>query len=72
MLSGRGKKEHAKEAQIVAKTGEDGLPSALPDGAAEGATALLVGQDPPIVWGLGALAKRAHEPLTRAAIAAQW
>jgi hypothetical protein len=26
MLSGRGKKEYAKEAQAVAATGEDGLP----------------------------------------------
>jgi len=28
MLSGRGKKEYAKEAQAVAATGEDGLPTA--------------------------------------------
>ena len=28
MLSGRGKKEYAKEAQAVAATGEDGLPIA--------------------------------------------
>jgi hypothetical protein len=36
MLSGRGKKEYAKEAQAVAETGPDGLP-AVPasDGAAE-------------------------------------
>ena len=36
MLSGRGKKEYAKEAQTVAATGEDGLPSAITstDGAA--------------------------------------
>ena len=27
MLSGRGKKEYAKEAQAVAATGEDGLPN---------------------------------------------
>jgi single-stranded DNA-binding protein len=27
MLSGRGKKEYAKEAQAVAATGEDGLPT---------------------------------------------
>jgi hypothetical protein len=27
MLSGRGKKEYAKEAQAVAATGPDGLPS---------------------------------------------
>jgi hypothetical protein len=36
MLSGRGKKEYAKEAQAVAATGEDGLPApAASDGAAE-------------------------------------
>ena len=38
MLSGRGKKEYAKEAQAVAATGEDGLPTAAMapiDGAAE-------------------------------------
>jgi hypothetical protein len=36
MLSGRGKKEYAKEAQAVAATGEDGLPAAsATDGAAE-------------------------------------
>lgn len=38
MLSGRGKKEYAKEAQAVAATGEDGLPIgavAPADGAAE-------------------------------------
>ena len=38
MLSGRGKKEYAKEAQTVAATGEDGLPSAIAgetNGAAE-------------------------------------
>jgi single-strand DNA-binding protein len=36
MLSGRGKKEYAKEAQAVAATGEDGLPpQAASDGAAE-------------------------------------
>ena len=37
MLSGRGKKEYAKEAQAVAATGEDGLPTAAMapiDGAA--------------------------------------
>ena len=37
MLSGRGKKEYAKEAQAVAETGEDGLPIAAitpADGAA--------------------------------------
>jgi len=37
MLSGRGKKEYAKEAQAVAATGEDGLPVAAmapEDGAA--------------------------------------
>ena len=36
MLSGRGKKEYAKEAQAVAATGEDGLPiaTAPTDGAA--------------------------------------
>jgi len=28
MLSGRGKKEYAKEAQIVAEAGPDGMPSA--------------------------------------------
>jgi hypothetical protein len=28
MLSGRGKKEYAKEAQIVAEAGPDGLPTA--------------------------------------------
>jgi hypothetical protein len=38
MLSGRGKKEYAKEAQAVAATGEDGLPAAIAtetNGAAE-------------------------------------
>ena len=38
MLSGRGKKEYAKEAQTVASTGEDGLPAAIAgetNGAAE-------------------------------------
>jgi len=38
MLSGRGKKEYAKEAQAVAATGEDGLPTAVlapTDGAAD-------------------------------------
>jgi len=35
MLSGRGKKEYAKEAQAVAATGEDGLPAPAADGAAE-------------------------------------
>ena len=38
MLSGRGKKEYAKEAQAVAATGADGLPLAIlsePNGAAE-------------------------------------
>jgi hypothetical protein len=38
MLSGRGKKEYAKEAQTVAATGEDGLPAAImgqTNGAAE-------------------------------------
>jgi hypothetical protein len=37
MLSGRGKKEYAKEAQAVAATGDDGLPIAAmasADGAA--------------------------------------
>jgi len=29
MLSGRGKKEYAKEAQAVAATGEDGLPASI-------------------------------------------
>ena len=29
MLSGRGKKEYAKEAQTVAATGEDRLPTAI-------------------------------------------
>jgi len=29
MLSGRGKKEYAKEAQAVASTGEDGLPAGI-------------------------------------------
>jgi single-stranded DNA-binding protein len=29
MLSGRGKKEYAKEAQAVAATGEDGLPAGI-------------------------------------------
>ena len=29
MLSGRGKKEYAKEAQAVAATGEDGLPAEI-------------------------------------------
>ena len=28
MLSGRGKKEYAKEAQVVAEAGPDGLPAA--------------------------------------------
>jgi hypothetical protein len=28
MLSGRGKKEYAKEAQVVAEAGPDGLPTA--------------------------------------------
>jgi single-strand DNA-binding protein len=36
MLSGRGKKEYAKEAQAVAETAPDGLPAAsASDGAAE-------------------------------------
>ena len=38
MLSGRGKKEYAKEAQSVAETGADGLPAAVmapADGATE-------------------------------------
>jgi len=38
MLSGRGKKEYAKEAQAVAATGEDGLPAGVAtetNGAAE-------------------------------------
>jgi single-strand DNA-binding protein len=38
MLSGRGKKEYAKEAKAVAETGPDGLPVAAmapTDGAAE-------------------------------------
>ena len=38
MLSGRGKKEYAKEAQAVAATGDDGLPAAAmapTDGATE-------------------------------------
>jgi hypothetical protein len=38
MLSGRGKKEYAKEAQAVAATGADGLPVAIvseANGAAE-------------------------------------
>ena len=38
MLSGRGKKEYAKEAQAVAATGEDGLPAGIAtegNGAAE-------------------------------------
>ena len=38
MLSGRGKKEYAKEAQAVAETGADGLPAAAmapSDGAVE-------------------------------------
>ena len=34
MLSGRGKKEYAKEAQTIAESGPDGLPA---DGAANGA-----------------------------------
>ena len=29
MLSGRGKKEYAKEAQAVAETGPDGLPAGI-------------------------------------------
>ena len=29
MLSGRGKKEYAKEAQAVAETGADGLPATI-------------------------------------------
>jgi hypothetical protein len=40
MLSGRGKKEYAKEAQAVAETGADGLPAAVTapsDGAAAAA-----------------------------------
>jgi hypothetical protein len=38
MLSGRGKKEYAKEAQAVAETGPDGLPASIvseTNGAAE-------------------------------------
>jgi hypothetical protein len=37
MLSGRGKKEYAKEAQAVASTGADGLPAepAAGNGASE-------------------------------------
>jgi hypothetical protein len=37
MLSGRGKKEYAKEGQTVAATGEDGLPASIA-GEANGAT----------------------------------
>jgi len=37
MLSGRGKKEYAKEAQTVAAAGADGLPTeAAADGAGDG------------------------------------
>ena len=39
MLSGRGKKEYAKEAQAVAATGEDGLPAAGIAGETNGADA---------------------------------
>ncbi|MEO6060213.1 MAG: single-stranded DNA-binding protein [Candidatus Limnocylindria bacterium] len=38
MLSGRGKKEYAKEAQAVAETGPDGLPAAF-NAPADGAAA---------------------------------
>ena len=34
MLSGRGKKEYAKEAQVVAEAGPDGMPDADANGAA--------------------------------------
>ena len=33
MLSGRGKKEYAKEAQVVAEAGPDGLPTGEANGA---------------------------------------
>lgn len=35
MLSGRGKKEYAKEAQIVAEAGPDGLPAAESNGSSD-------------------------------------
>ena len=36
MLSGRGKKEYAKEAQTIAEAGPDGLPAEQPAAAANG------------------------------------
>ena len=43
MLSGRGKKEYAKEAQAVAATGPDGLPTEGPsNGAGEAPEEALV------------------------------
>ena len=44
MLSGRGKKEYAKEAQTIAEAGPDGLPSeqATTNGEVEGAEEALV------------------------------
>jgi hypothetical protein len=42
MLSGRGKKEYAKEAQAVAETGPDGLPIQGGNGAGEVAEEALV------------------------------
>jgi single-strand DNA-binding protein len=41
MLSGRGKKEYAKEAQVVAEAGPDGLPAST-NGAAESTEEALV------------------------------
>jgi len=35
MLSGRGKKEYAKEAQIVAEAGPDGLPASDANGSSD-------------------------------------
>ena len=35
MLSGRGKKEYAKEAQIVAEAGPDGLPASESEGSSD-------------------------------------
>jgi hypothetical protein len=44
MLSGRGKKEYAKEAQIVAEAGADGLPAqpAATNGASDAPEEALV------------------------------
>jgi len=43
MLSGRGKKDYAKEAQIVAEAGPDGMPSeSASNGAGEAPTEELI------------------------------